>query len=182
MDAGVIAAIIGAVSAVGVAVVTALFGIVTYRQQKRVDRESYVDQKVTDRKVELRNRRMKEYERYLTAYRGFSSLYDFDPPPAENDEERIKAINEYWLAYSSLFQLASDSVLLAVTAFHKLAWMGDTDLTGEAYDQEFKHLYAAMIIEMRKDAFEQTELHMKLVEERLPFNFSQASKPVGGVK
>jgi hypothetical protein len=157
------------ITTVGVAFVTAVLGIGSYVYQKR-----------TDRKVELRSRRMKEYERYLTAYRGYTSLYDFDPPPAENDEDRINAINEYWLAYSNLFHVASDSVLLAVADFHKLGWMGDTDLTGEAYDQEFKDLYATMIIEMRKDAFEKTELQKEKVEERLPFNFSEASKAAKG--
>src|SRR5215211_1733407 len=135
------------ITTVAVAFVTAVLGIA-----------SYVYQKHTDRKVELRNRRMQEYEHYLTAYRKFISLYDFDPVPADNSEDVIKAINEYWLAYSNLFHVASDSVLLAVADFHKLGWMGDTDLTGEAYDQEFKDLYATMIIEMRKDAFEKTEL------------------------
>jgi hypothetical protein len=154
------------ITTVGVAFVTAVLGIASYVYQKR-----------TDRKVELRSRRMKEYERYLTAYRGFNSLYDFGPPPTENDEDRVKAINEYWLAYSNLFHIASDSVLLAVADFHKLAWMGETDLTGEAYDQEFKDLYATMIIEMRTDAFEKTELQKEKVKQRLPFNFSPASKP-----
>jgi hypothetical protein len=157
------------ITAIFVAFVTAVLGLVSYLYQKR-----------TERKVELRNRRMKEYERYLTAYRGYTSLYDFNPPPADNSEDRIKAINEYWLAYSNLFYIASDSVLLAVTNFHKLAWMGDTGLTGEAYDQEFKHLYATMIIEMRTDAFEKTELRKEKVEQRLPFNFSPASKPANG--
>jgi hypothetical protein len=169
-------AFIPTLGAIAVAVFTAIFGLITYRQQKRVDRENYTAQKETDRKIELRNRRMQEYERYLTAYRGYTSLYDFDPPPAQNDKDRIKAINDYWLAYSNLFQIASDSVLVAVTDFHKFEWMQDTDLTGEDNYQEFKRLYATMIIEMRKDAFEETELQKELVKERLPFNFSQASE------
>ena len=148
------------------AVVAALIGVVTYRNQKR-----------TDRQLELTNLRMKGYERYLTAYRGYTSLYDFDPPPADNDEDRIKAINEYWLAYSNLFQIASDPVLLAVTDFHNLAWMKQPpELTDEAFDEEFKDLYAKMIITMRKDAFEETELKKERVAERLPFNFSQVSE------
>lgn len=171
MDAGVVAAIVGAGSAVTVAIVAALFGLNSYRNQKQIDRT-----------VDLRNRRMKEYERYLTAFRRYSSLYDFDPPPAENDKDRIKAVNGYWLAYSNLFQIASDSVLLAVTDFHKLAWMGDTDLPEEAFDREFQRLYATIIIEMRKDAFEETELQTELVEQRLPFDFSQGNKREGGVK
>ena len=153
------------IATVAVAIVTAVLGIINYWYQKR-----------TDRKVELRSRRMKEYERYLTAYRGFQSFYDFDPASAEKDEDRIKAINEYGLAYSNFFYIASDSVLLAVADFHKLAWLRDTDLTGEAYEQEFKDLYATMIIEMRKDAFERTELQKEKVKQCLPFSFSQPSK------
>jgi hypothetical protein len=171
-----------------VAIFTALFGIYNYRKQKQVDSQNYVAQKVidrqsyaeekeTDRKIELRNRRMKDYESYLTTYRGYISLYDFDPPPADNDEDRIKAINEYWLAYSNLFQIASDSVLLAVADFHELAWLMEGGLQDEAYEEEFRDRYATMIIEMRKDAFEKTELQKNEVEQRLPFSFSPASKP-----
>jgi hypothetical protein len=47
----------------------------------------------TDRKVELRNRKMKEYERYPTAFRQYGSLYDFDPRPASDSEEVTKAVN-----------------------------------------------------------------------------------------
>ena len=159
-------------SAVSVAFLTALFGIVSYVYQKR-----------TERKVELRNRRVKEYDRYLTAYRGYTSLYDFGPPPADDSEDRVKAVNEYWLAYSNLFYIASDRVLLAVTEFHQLAWMESTDRdladeeTEKAFNQEFKALYTTMILKMRHDVSEKTELKRETVEERLPFNFSKASEP-----
>jgi hypothetical protein len=155
----------------------AIFGVITYRQQKRVDRENYTAQKKTDREIELRNQRMKGYDHYLTAYRGYTSLSDFHPPPAENDQDRIKAINEYWLAYSSLFQIAEDPVLLPVTEFHELAWMRNTDLVDAAFDDRFKDLYATMVIEMRRDAFVETNLEKDLVKERLPFNFSERRRP-----
>ena len=156
---------------IAVALFTAIFGIYSYSKQKAVDRENYVAQKETDRKIELRNRRMQEYERYLTAYRKYSSLYDFDPPPAENSEDRKKAVNEYWLAYSNLFHIASDSVLLAVSEFHNWAWIEDPDITNETVEK-FKALYAEMIIEMRKDVSERTKLSRDVVQDRLPFNFS----------
>jgi hypothetical protein len=159
------------ITTVLVAFVTAVLGLVSYLYQKSIDRQ-----------VELRNRKMKEYERYLTAFRSYTSLYDFGREPADNDEERIKAVNEYWLAYSNLFHIASDSVLLAVADFHKLAWVGETDLVGEAYDQEFKDLYAEIIVEMRKDAFQRTKLQKEQMENNLPFNFSQASKTAKGVR
>src|SRR5215211_3542124 len=148
------------ITTVAVAFVTAVLGIA-----------SYVYQKHTDRKVELRNRRMQEYEHYLTAYRKFISLYDFDPVPADNSEDVIKAINEYWLAYSNLFHIASDSVLLAVSEFHNWAWIENPELTDETVGR-FNTLYAQIIIEMRKDVSEKTELSKDVVESRLPFNFS----------
>ncbi len=91
-------------------------------------------------------------------------------PPAGNSKERSEAVKEYWLAYGSLFQIASDPILLAASDFHKVAWIQDTNLIGEAYNQEFKNLCAKMIIEMRKDAFERPQLRKELVEERIPFD------------
>ena len=83
----------------------------------------------------------------------------------------MAAHEEYWVAYSDLFPLASDAVLLAATNFHKFAWTGDTDLTGEAYDQEFKRVYATLIVEIREEVYEATQLRTDIVEDRLPFNF-----------
>src|SRR5215217_3969599 len=107
--------IVPILGSVVVAAFTAAFGIYSYSRQKRVDRENYVEQKDTDRKVELRNLRMKAYERYLAAYREWSGL-------EEGSDEETKALHEYWDAYSSLFQTASDPVLLAATEFHALVW------------------------------------------------------------
>jgi hypothetical protein len=180
---------IPALGAIAVAVFTAIWGAIIYPRQKAVDRQNYADQKAidreeyaaqkkTDREIELRNRRMKEYESYLTAFRKDARLYDYGRTPAEDSKEKIETVNEYWLAYGTLFQLAPDPVLLAVADFHKFAWLREPPgVTGDAYDQRFKTLYAAMIIEMRRDAFEETELPQELVEELLPFNFSPASDP-----
>jgi hypothetical protein len=165
------------ITTVVVAVVTALLGMASYLYQKR-----------TDMNVELRNRRVKDYDRYLTAYRAYTSLYDFGPPPAEDSEGRVKAVNEYWLAYSNLFYIASDPVLLAVTEFHQLAWMDSTAWNladkkkEEEFNQEFKTLYTTMILKMRHDVSEKTELKRDTVEERLPFNFSKASEPAKSVQ
>jgi len=173
VDPGVIAAIIAAISAVVGIALTAYLSLRSYRAQKRMDLKNYADQKETDRQIDLRNLRMKAYERYLKAFRGETSLYDFGRMPAMDSPVKIKAVNEYWLAYSNLFQIASDPVLLAVTDFHKLAWMwDDTDLKkGEDFEQGFRRLYAEMIIRMRQDAFEGTKLEPDLVKKRLPFAF-----------
>ncbi len=153
-----------------VAIFAAIFGIYSYRQQKRVDNENYVAQKEIDRKIELRNRRMQAYEQYLTAYRKNALLYDRDPPPADDSEDVVKAVGEYWLAYSSLFQIASDPVILAVSEFHQFAWIEYPTASDEAV-QRFKVLYATMIMEMRNDVSERTELSRDLIQDRLPFNF-----------
>jgi len=182
-------AFIPALGAIAVAVFTAVWGIIIYPRQKAVDRENYAAQKAidreeyaaqkkTDRGIELRNQRMKEYDRYLAAFSRNTTLYDHGHSPADDSPEVIASVDEYWLAYRSLFQIATDPVLLAVTEFHKFQWMQDTDLTGDPYYQEFKRLYAAMIIEMRKDAFEETKLHKEIVEERIPFYYDpEAASP-----
>jgi hypothetical protein len=181
-------AYIPALAAIAVAVFTAIWGAIIYPRQKAVDRdnyaaqkdidrEEYAAQKKTDRGIELRNQRMKAYDRYLAAYGRNTNLYDATGDrPADDSPEVIASLDEYWLAYRSLFQIALDPVLLAVTDFHKIYWMHDTDLTGDAYFQKFKSLYAAMIIEMRKDAFEETELPKKIVEERIPFYYTKDTK------
>ena len=104
------AAYIPTLGTILVAIFTAGFGIYSYRQQKRADNENYVAQKEIDRKIELRNRRMKDYERYLTAYRTYESLYDFGRTPAVDSKERIAAVNEYWISYGNLFHTIQDPV------------------------------------------------------------------------
>jgi len=160
-----IPALVGALGIIVAALATSKMAISTYREQKLIDRAD-----------SLLTRRQKAAQRYQSAYRGYVSLYDFDPLPAENDEDRIKAIIEYWHAYTDLFYIASDSVLSAVAAFHKLAWMVDTDLTGEAYDQEFSDLYATMTDAMRKDAYPGTAVMYEVdLLQKLPFNYSPPS-------
>jgi len=61
----VLSVLIPTLGAVIPAVVTALIGIVSYRNQKQ-----------TDLRVELRNRRMEECERCLTAYANYAVWVD----------------------------------------------------------------------------------------------------------
>jgi hypothetical protein len=77
------------------------------RMNARIDREQAAAQREIDRMIEVRKRRTTAYERYLAAFRGVNSMYYFEPQP-ENSEKVIKAVNEYWLAYVSLFHIASD--------------------------------------------------------------------------
>jgi len=138
-----------------VAAVTAAFGIYSYRNQKE-----------TDRWVELRNRRMKDYDGYLATY------YHYRRWDGVDEVKTDKAALEYQDAYRNLFQVASDRVLMAATDFHDFAWRGNTSLTGDEYEERFRDLYATLILEMRRDAFEETRLPKDLVERRLPWTFS----------
>jgi hypothetical protein len=147
------------VSAAALAFVTAVLGIGSYWYQKR-----------TDRNIELRTRRMQAYEKYLTAYRKDILLYDQNPPPADDSEEVVKAEAAYWLAYSSLFQIASDSVIIAVADFHQCAWIEDPTASPESIEQ-FKVRYADMIKKMRVDVSEKTKLSEHKIKAHLPFNF-----------
>jgi intergrase/recombinase len=140
--------------AVMLAAVTAIFGILSYRNQKE-----------TDRQIELRNRRMKDYDAYLAAY------YHYRMWEGVDKDKTDKAALEYQDAYRNLFQVASDRVLIAATDFNEFAWRENTTLTGEDYRNRFKELYATLILEMRRDAFEKTKLPRDLVEERLPWAF-----------
>src|SRR5829696_8765230 len=99
---------------------------------------------------------MKDYERFITAYQNDTSLYDYDPRPTESSEAKIKARNEHWAAYSNLFQIASDPVVRAASDFHNFWW--EYDPTDEKQFKQFSALYAKMIMAMREDVSERTEL------------------------
>jgi len=135
---------------------TAIFGLWSYGQQRRVDRE-----------VDLRNQRRKDYERYITAYQKDTSLYDYDPRPTETSEAKISARSEYWIAYSNLFQIASDPVVRATSNFHNFWW--EYDPSNQEQFNEFSALYAKMIVAMRVDVSERTELSLEEMRERVPF-------------
>lgn len=154
-----------------VAIFTAIFGIYSYQRQKRVDSQNYVEQKKIDRDIELRNQRMKEYERYITAYQKHTSLYDVAPPPADNSKTVIESRTEYWVAYSNLFQIASDPVVTAASDFHKY-WWGEYDPTNKENQKIFGALYAKLIIAMRADVSERTKLSPAELEKRIPFDFT----------
>jgi len=173
VDAGIIAAIIGLISALLVVGLGAVFSLITYPRQKQVDRDNYSFEKKTERETELRTRRMKEYERYLKAYRTYQALYDFGRSPADDSKEIIAAVNEYWFSYSNLFHIASDRVLEAASDFHKYAWIEDPSVTDETVER-FKELYAEMIVRMRTDVSESTNFSNEQLQDRLPFNFSPA--------
>jgi hypothetical protein len=96
-------ALIPVMGTIFVAVVTAAFGMLSYRTQKE-----------TDRQVELRKQQRIAYEIFLESY------YDWTLTEAGTDEDK-KADDKYRRAYFKLFPLASDSFLRAAIAFHTYA-------------------------------------------------------------
>ena len=144
--------------------ITQIFGIYSARKQRQVDREN-----------ELQSRRAEAYQRYLTAYhRAFAKRNSANHEPAQGQD---KAEEAYWLAYSNLFQVASDTVLLSVFDFHEAAWINVGDLTGDAYDTMFRERCAAMLLEMRTDGDRMTRLVPREIEKRIPFRMQVANKP-----
>jgi len=152
--------VLGGVIAAAITAVYQSFSIYSARTERRLDRE-----------VEARNRRREAYERYLSAFQNSSSLFDSEPFPAPDSEEVVKTVNEYWRAYRGLFHIATDAVLLAASNFHRLAWLHDPDLRAGPFEEEFRERFAAVLIEMRRDVFEQTQLPKTTIENLLPYNY-----------
>jgi hypothetical protein len=147
---------IAAVGALLVAVYSALFARRTYRAQKELDRQ-----------IELQQRALESYERYLSAYEKAVRWTDWDKAGALED-----ASVEYTRAYSNLMMVASDPVLFAVSAFHKFAWREATDMGTDSFKKQWKELYVAMLIEMRNENTQgRSQLPASLIEERLPYDF-----------
>ncbi len=156
MDAGVIVAIISAASAVAVAVLTALFGLRSYRNQKDVDREE-----------ELRKERAKAYAAYLSTYAETERWRSIP----KKQEEFGKALLTYSQNYSALFNIAGDKVIRPTSSFHEFVFVerhGDW-----AYDRwlaQWKLRHAAMLVAMREDAFvQETDIAAEELAERLPW-------------
>jgi hypothetical protein len=158
VDAGVIAAIIGAISAVAVAIVTAILGLHTYPRQKAVDRSE-----------ELRKERGKAYAEYLSAYAEAERWRGV----AGKEKEYGEALLAYSKKYGALFNVAVDSVLLPTTRFHEFVMVEDNStLSYEEWVTEWKRRYAEMLVAMRTDAFvDTTEISEEALAERLPWYF-----------
>jgi hypothetical protein len=162
VDAGVIAAIIGALSAVAVAVVTAILGLRTYPRQKAVDR-----------KDELRKERGKAYVAYLAAY---SDVERWRGVP-QKEKEFGDALVAYSRSYSALFNVAEDGVLTPTTNFHRFTFVEPYNLPPPEWAAEWKRRYAEMLLAMRSDAFvETTDIDVNELAERLPWYFEWDTK------
>jgi len=122
-------------AAVIAAVVTAIVGIFSYRNQKVADRQS-----------ELRKEQREAYADYIKSYFDWSVT---EEGTAEDDKVR----NNYMQAYFKLFTLASDSFLKAAMSFHSYVWSPPyPDFSNSEDRDRVNELWTNVIIEMRKDA------------------------------
>lgn len=180
MDPAVVAAIIGAVSAVAVVVVGAFLGLRSYRQQKQVDRDQYREQKEVDRQEyreqkavdraeELRKERAKAYATYLSGYAEMERWRGV----AGKEKEFAEALLAYSKNYSALFNVAEDNVLIPTSEFHEFALVQTNP--GWDYDrwlEEWRRRYAKMLLLMRKDAFvAETAIFEDELAKRLPWDY-----------
>jgi hypothetical protein len=138
-----------------IAFLAAWSGIRNYRKQKAIDRE-----------VELRNIKAKAYERYLATY--------FDLERVWGTEEFEQATLKYSQAHHRLFQVASDDVLLSVAKLHQHVWA--TPTSQEGWLDTWKDLYATMLLDMRQDAAEATNIPKEQIIEFLPWSFGEFQK------
>lgn len=162
MDAGqivgIVTALIGAGSALVVAVLGGIFGFITYPRQKAVDR-----------KEELRKERAKAYAEVLAAYAETERWYGVKG----QEDIFAEAFLKYSQAYSALFNVADNKVLNPATKFHEFVWVrAPADLDDKQWEEKWRSLYAAMLVEMRDDAFiGQNNVKVNDIVQRLPWYF-----------
>jgi len=133
------------------AVITAVFGIISYLYQKR-----------TDRKVELKKQQREAYECYMQSYQNWAYA-------KEGSDEDEKAQDTYRRAYFNLFPLASDRFLRAAMAFHAYAWEGHPDYAKKEDQEDFDKLWTDLIIAMRHDANVRSRLTKGDIQDHLPW-------------
>ena len=142
------------ITAVVVAVVTALLGMASYLYQKR-----------TDRQVELSKQQREAYQRYMQSY------YDWTLTK-EGTREDEEAKNKYRKAYFKLFPLASDSFLKAAFAFHTFSWEEPyPDFNKKEDRKEFDEKWTTLVLEMRKDAEIKSQITEKEIEQHIPWSW-----------
>lgn len=100
--------------------------------------------------------------------------FSWDKWEGNDDPEKEKALrSEYNIAISNLYLMAPDDVMLAVSKYH---WSNvptgpTSDEGNELTPVDGKQLYSTMIMTMRRDVFEETELDIDQFGEHLPWNW-----------
>jgi hypothetical protein len=158
VDAGIIAALIGGVAAIGAVVVTAVLGLITYPRQKKFDRRE-----------ELRKGRGTAYGEFLAAY---ADVERWNGVP-QKKKDFAEAFVKYSQKYSALFNVADNNVLEPTTKFHTFRWITDpSSLPSDQWEAKWRELYAKMLFEMRADAFvDQNTLSEDKIAKSLPWYF-----------
>jgi hypothetical protein len=150
-----VSALIPVMGTILAAVVTAIFGIISYRNQKE-----------TDRQVELRKQQRAAYELYLQSY------YDWTFT-TEGTAAEEQADVKYRQAYFKLFPLASDSFLRAAMAFHTYAREEPyPDFAKEADREKFEELWTNLVLQMRKDAEVESQITEGEIADHIPWYWS----------
>jgi hypothetical protein len=138
-------------------------------------RRSYVKQKESDREEDLRMKRAGEYEGYIKAFREVVYHAERLHQPGRDDEKTEWFLGEararYDEAYNYLTVIASDRVFLRATDLHERLsqhYDGESiDTDKMRADEEIKNLYTELIVAMREDCFEATELSKEQINPRL---------------
>ena len=126
--------------------------------------KGYREQKILDRQEDLIRRRQQEYERYLGAFTQAGRWKGVDPI------KHAEAEGEYHRAHDNLLLVASDDVVTAANVFHRYYVY-----TSSPDPKETKLRYAAMVVAMRKDGFEETTLSVKEVAMNIPWTMGNES-------
>lgn len=138
-----------------VAALIARQSIKNYRDQKKIDRESYIEQREIDRKNDLKKMRMEQYKQTI------ESVVDTIPDQVSADYLKMQL---------SLFVVASDEVLRRTGAVHEVLRKESSDPpTDPKKLQEIKASFTAMFRAMREDCFEATELSDEEISKLIPF-------------
>ncbi len=138
-------------------------------------RSSYVKQKESDREEDVRTRRAEEYEGYIKAFREVVYHAGRLHQPGGDDANTQWFLGEararYDGAYNYLTVIASDRVFLRATDLHeRLSQHYEGEIVNPdkmRADGQIKDLYTELIVAMREDCFEATELSKEQINPRL---------------
>jgi hypothetical protein len=160
MDAGIISAIVGGISGLGGAVltalVTALLGLKTYRKQKQVDRDE-----------ELRRERAKAYTAYLSAYAKTERWRGVEG----REKEFADALLRYSSSYSAVLNIGSNRVFETIARFHNFVFLEDnSDWDFTRWRTEYKLRYAAVLLEIRNAIVEDYDISAEEIAGSLPWD------------
>jgi hypothetical protein len=130
----------------------------------------YRSQKNADREAERVQSKAETYRRFLKSYHEYIEfdVYKTRGDPKFDEAKYEKAEDEYLAAFSDMCFTAPSKVLEKVYEFHSVAFVPSGAI--EQVEKR-KRAYAAMLVEMRSDAFLTTDLNAGQMAELLPWTF-----------